>query len=340
MHEIFTQSATEKKLARSFHSYSDIEKAAADLLTFGYESILINTENLPSVIFDQDYWTNGKESFWLSSHQSTQKNPAIFRGALANCLTQGYEIKDAIVIAKMYVNQGTLEHWPESEIDLPYLTTHRMHELPTSFADCGITPLGIYPVVDSFHWLKILLPLGVTTLQLRIKDKQGLTLENEIQASIKLARDYQARLFINDYWQLAIKLGAYGVHLGQEDLNSADMTLIRNAGLRLGMSTHCYYEVARAHALNPSYMACGPIFPTTSKIMLFAPQGVAQLKRWQRTLQYPLVAIGGINHHNLSDIIAANVSGIAMISAITESADPIATTQNFLAATRQHVISR
>jgi hydroxymethylpyrimidine kinase / phosphomethylpyrimidine kinase / thiamine-phosphate diphosphorylase len=199
------------------------------------------------------------------------------------------------------------------------------------FKDCGNTPLGLYPIIDSLAWLEKLLPTGVTTFQLRIKNKNGIALENEIQKSINLARRYNARLFINDYWELAIFYGAYGVHLGQSDLDQADVGKICQAGLRLGLSSYCDEEIARADALKPSYLACGPVFPTTSKIVPFAPQGIEQLKRWQRTLDYPLVAIGGINSSNLADVIATKVNGIAMISAITQTEDPIATTQKFLA---------
>jgi len=198
------------------------------------------------------------------------------------------------------------------------------------FKDCGNTPLGLYPIVDSFTWLEKLLPTGVTTFQLRIKNKNDIGLENEIQKSIVLAKRYNARLFINDYWELAIFYGAYGVHLGQSDLDHADIGKICHAGLRLGLSSYCDEEVARAHALKPSYLACGPVFPTTSKIIPFAPQGIEQLKRWQRTLDYPLVAIGGINSNNLADVIATKVNGIAIISAITQAEDPIATTLKFL----------
>jgi rhodanese-related sulfurtransferase len=117
-------------------------------------------------------------------------------------------------------------------------------------------------------------------------------------------------------------LGAYGVHLGQEDLNDADVHKIHAAGLRLGISTHCYYEVARAHAYHPSYIAIGPVFKTDSKIMSFPPQGLDRLHYWRRLLpNYPLVAIGGINEMNMQDVLATGVDGVAMISAITKAKD-------------------
>ncbi len=195
------------------------------------------------------------------------------------------------------------------------------------FKQCEI---GLYPVVNSSRWLEMLLPVGVKCIQLRIKNKPRAELEAEISASVFLAKKYGATLFINDYWALAIQLGADGVHLGQEDLDTADIGKIHRAGLYLGVSTHCEDEVATAQALQPSYLACGPIFPTTSKIMKFAPQGIEQLQHWQRMLDYPLVAIGGITLEKLPEVLKTGVEGIALISGITQSPDPIHTTHQFL----------
>ena len=136
-------------------------------------------------------------------------------------------------------------------------------------------------------------------------------------------------MFINDYWSLAIEYGAYGVHLGQDDLITADLYGIQNAGLRLGVSTHCYWEVCRAAALNPSYLAIGPIFKTTTKTMTFSPQGVESLLLWQKLLPFPLVAIGGIFLKNAAPIIQTGVSGIAVVREITESTNVSTTVQNW-----------
>lgn len=347
-------SEAEKILCRNIESHHDIEKSALEILSLGAKSVLIKGGHFRQENFSQDYWTNGLESFWISNQRYPHKN---YRGtgctlssAITACLALGYSIKDTIVLAKMYVSRGIrlseamhhhstlLAHsgWPQDEIDLPHITHQPMHQLPEKFLDCGLEQLGLYPVVNSAAWIKKLLPLGVKTIQLRIKNKYGIELENEIKESINLATKYQAKLFINDYWELALSQGAYGVHLGQDDLNTADIEGIRKAGLRLGISTHCYYEVARAHSLNPSYLACGPIFPTTSKMMSFAPLGILQLKRWRQTLKYPLVAIGGINIKNITDVLQTNVEGIAMISAITEAQDPITITEELLKKVRNY----
>ena len=184
-------------------------------------------------------------------------------------------------------------------------------------------------MVDSADWVETLVQLGVKTLQLRIKERTK-TLEEEMQRSIVLAKKYQATLFINDHWDLALKLGAKAVHLGQADLDTADLEAIQGQGLLLGVSTHCYYEVARAHAIAPSYVAIGPIYPTTSKEMDFAAQGIERLQRWMRTLNYPLVAIGGINLEHMPDVVATGVSGVALISAITCAEDPRIATKQLL----------
>lgn len=305
-------------------SYADIEKSAQKILSSGTKNIVVTLPSLKSSHFSQTYYTNGMTSFWLSSQNSqthADNIKSIFSSAMTNCLEAGYDTKDAVVIAQMYLNKG--EKSLEEQIDLPFLVDHPIDTQPAAFNDFGSEKIGLYPIIDSVEWLKKLLPLDIHTFQLRIKNKQGEALENEIQQGIEIAKKYGKKLFINDYWQLAIRYGAYGVHLGQEDLNTADIAKIYQAGLRLGISTHCYYEVARAHAFRPSYIACGPIFSTTSKVMSFAPQGIAQLKRWRRILNYPLVAIGGIYLEQLPEILATNVDGVAMISAITQADDPI-----------------
>ncbi|QIG04540.1 thiamine phosphate synthase [Proteus sp. ZN5] len=191
----------------------------------------------------------------------------------------------------------------------------------TSFASTE-KKLGLYPVVDSVEWIERLLKTGVTTLQLRIKDKQPDDVEQEIIEAIKLGKQYHARLFINDYWQLAIKHHAYGIHLGQEDLDIADLDAIKKSGLRLGISTHDETELQRAKALRPSYIALGHIFPTTTKDMPSNPQGLEALKHQvEQTPDFPTVAIGGISLERVPDVVATGVGSVALVSAITKTPD-------------------
>lgn len=191
--------------------------------------------------------------------------------------------------------------------------------------------LGLYPVVDSVVWIERLLSARVRTLQLRIKDKRDDEVEADVIAAIDLGRRYQARLFINDYWRLAIKHDAYGVHLGQEDLQGTDLQAIRAAGLRLGVSTHDDMEIDVALAAKPSYIALGHVFPTQTKQMPSAPQGLAQLARHiARLADYPTVAIGGISLERAPDVLATGVGSIAVVSAITAADDWQAATRQLL----------
>ncbi|ELY4512704.1 thiamine phosphate synthase [Cronobacter dublinensis] len=191
--------------------------------------------------------------------------------------------------------------------------------------------LGLYPVVDSVEWIARLLEAGVRTLQLRIKDKTDADVEADVRAAIDLGKRYHARLFINDYWRLAIKHQAYGVHLGQEDLQTADLNAIRAAGLRLGVSTHDDMEIDVALAVRPSYIALGHVFPTQTKQMPSAPQGLAQLAAHvQRLGDYPTVAIGGISLARAPAVLETGVGSIAVVSAITQTADWRAATQQLL----------
>jgi thiamine-phosphate pyrophosphorylase len=191
--------------------------------------------------------------------------------------------------------------------------------------------LGLYPVVDSVEWIERLLKAGVKTLQLRIKDKRDEEVESDVIAAIELGRRFDARLFINDYWQLAIKHQAYGVHLGQEDLETTDLSAIREAGLRLGVSTHDNMEIDVALAARPSYIALGHVFPTQTKQMPSAPQGLAQLARHITRLDdYPTVAIGGISLARAPAVLETGVGSIAVVSAITQAADWRAATEQLL----------
>jgi len=187
------------------------------------------------------------------------------------------------------------------------------------FKTCNNTPLGLYAIVDRASKLETLYSLGVTTAQLRVKDLKDEALEQEIVEAVEISNRYDARLFINDYWELAIKHSAYGIHLGQEDLEEADLKAIHNAEIRLGVSTHTTKEIEMALDIQPSYLAIGPIFETTSKKVAYDTVGVEELKKWAVNLPYPVVAIGGINLKNIHDIISiSNVSGVAMISELLE----------------------
>ena len=139
---------------------------------------------------------------------------------------------------------------------------------------------------------------GVKTVQLRRKSAEPADeLKREIARCVAAGRAHDAQVFINDHWQAALEAGAYGVHLGQEDVHTADLSALATAGIRLGLSTHGFYEILKALHFRPSYIALGAVFPTTTKVMPTAPQGLKRLARYVRLLDgvVPLVAIGGID---------------------------------------------
>ena len=196
-------------------------------------------------------------------------------------------------------------------------------------------PIGFYPVVPTAAWVEQLLMWGVRTIQLRIKaaDHTPDDIKAQVLAAIAAGKAVPgAQVFINDHWQLALAAGAYGVHLGQEDLDTADIEALRQAGVRLGLSTHTPAELARAKAVQPSYLAIGPIYPTTLKVMPYEAVGLERLAEWaKQALPYPVVAIGGISLERMPGVLACGVDGVAVVSAVTLAADPQQAAQHGLA---------
>jgi len=184
-------------------------------------------------------------------------------------------------------------------------------------------PDRFYPVVDSVAWVARLALLGVGTIQLRAKNLNEADALQTIKDALEVIRGTAARLVVNDYWRAAIEAGAKHLHLGQEDLADADVAAIRAAGLTLGISTHDDTELDTALRAKPDYVALGPIFPTTLKSMRFAPQGIPKIAEWKKRVgEIPLVAIGGIKLERASEIFAAGADSIAVVSDITQNADP------------------
>nr|WP_315184771.1 thiamine phosphate synthase [uncultured Albidiferax sp.] len=260
---------------------------------------------------------------------------------LSACLQLGFIPADAACIAQAWQAQiertGNATDWPDSPIDFGLRPWPR----PDAFPPCP-QQLGLYAVLPDAAWVRRMARAGVPTVQLRFKSDDAQAIQREIQAAVAAVQGTPALLFINDHWQAAIQAGAYGVHLGQEDLDllqPVDLDAIRTAGLHLGVSTHGYAEMLRADRVSPSYIALGAVFPTTLKRMATAPQGTARLAAYARLLRdYPLVAIGGIDIERLPEVLASGVGSIGVVRALTAAADPEqaaaelgATIQKFLA---------
>ena len=180
-----------------------------------------------------------------------------------------------------------------------------------------------YPIFDSSDWIERVLPLGVKLVQLRIKERSKSQIRDEVRRSRAMCDRYDATLVVNDYWSIAIDEGCSWIHLGQEDLDGADMAAIRAAKLKLGISTHDHAELARALRLSPDYVALGPIWPTVLKVMKWQQQGVAKLTEWKSIIgDTPLVAIGGLTKNRAASAFDAGADVVSVVTDITLNDDP------------------
>ena len=199
------------------------------------------------------------------------------------------------------------------------------------YPDRHAHPDRFYPVVDSVAWVARLALLGVGTVQLRAKNLEHAEALEIVRDALAVTKGTPTNVVVNDYWRAAIEAGAKHLHLGQEDLADADLQAIRDAGLTLGLSTHDDEELATALRAKPDYVALGPIFPTTLKSMRFAPQGIAKITEWKKRVgNIPLVAIGGIKFEQAAEIFAAGADSIAVVSDVTQNADPDARVRAWL----------
>ena len=193
-------------------------------------------------------------------------------------------------------------------------------------------PDPFYPVVDTVAWVERLARLGVGMVQIRAKELDDAAALALVRDALAAVAGTSTRLVVNDYWRAAIEAGAEHLHLGQEDLAEADLAAIRKAGLTLGISTHDEAELETALAANPTYIALGPIYPTTLKAMRFGPQGLARIGDWKAKLGHiPLVAIGGITLERAPGVFAAGADTIAVVSDVTQNADPDGRVRDWLA---------
>lgn len=262
--------------------------------------------------------------------------------AFAAARRLGFIPADAECIARAWQRQAErtacfdTAAWPctASDFGLP-----PMAQRPHAFAPCPHA-LGLYAVLPSADWVARMAQAGVPTLQLRFKSGDAAAIQHEIRAAVAAVQGTPSLLFINDHWREALDAGAYGVHLGQEDLDTLstnELDTMRQAGVRLGLSTHGYAEMLRADAVGPSYLALGAVFPTTLKAMQTPPQGLGRLHAYARLLRdRPLVAIGGIALEHLPQVAASGAGSFAVVRAITAAPDPEATARELQAAWQQH----
>ena len=242
-------------------------------------------------------------------------------------VAMGFIENDARVLGKAWsrmVNQdgGFNPHnWPSRPEHFDLLPwTRNMN--PGAFAECP-KRLGLYAVMPDADWVKRMVEAEVPTVQLRLKSEDKKFIRQQIKESVQAVKESKTLLFINDYWQESIEAGAYGVHLGQEDMETADLDTIRSEGLRLGLSTHGYAEMVYADRFCPSYIAMGAVFPTNLKKMPTAPQGLGRLYQYAKLMNhYSLVAIGGIDESSIHAVAQSGVGSVAVVRALNGASDP------------------
>lgn len=255
-------------------------------------------------------------------------------GAVAHAAARrlGFVPDDAAVLASAWERRAARwgfdpRDWPDDTQDFG-LAPH-----PAPFPPCP-HELGLYAVLPDAAWVARMAAAGVPTLQLRFKHDDPTRIAAEVEAAVRAVQGTSARLFINDHWRAALQAGAYGVHLGQEDLQALspdDIAALRASGLRLGISTHGYAEMVRAWRLGPSYLALGAIYPTTLKAMPTAPQGPGRLRAYARLARaVPTVAIGGIGLEQLPEVAASGVGAFAVVRALVQAADPEAAARELM----------
>jgi thiamine-phosphate pyrophosphorylase len=263
-------------------------------------------------------------------------HPPAFVAVLLAALALHFPAHDALCIARAW--QPGRQDWPTDFARFPRVR-HAALASPDASPDASPKPfapcppdLGLYAVVPSAEWIERLVPLAVPTVQLRFKSDDAAAVKAEVARAAKAAKGQASRLFINDHWRVALDhhaamggdSGIYGIHLGQEDLDEADLEAIRASGLRLGVSTHGYAEMLRVAAIGPSYLALGAIFPTTTKVMPTAPQGMGRFRAYVALMQPvvpALVGIGGVNGSNLREVLDVGVGSAAVVRAVTEASD-------------------
>lgn len=264
----------------------------------------------------------------------------VYRGAKQACSALGFIEIDAECLAHAWraqtlrLSNFDAALWPDSPADFG------MRPFPPTARDDAFPPcperLGLYAVLPDAQWVGRMARAGVPTVQLRFKSEDAAAIEREVQAAVEAVRGTDALLFINDHWQVAIAAGAYGIHLGQEDLDALSpdqLAQLRASGARLGVSTHGYAEMVRADKVSPSYIAMGAVYPTTLKKMATAPQGVARLGAYARLLRgYPQVGIGGIDAVRLPEVLATGVGSVAVVRALVAAEDPEATAEQWMTA--------
>ncbi|ROQ93570.1 thiamine phosphate synthase [Desulfosoma caldarium] len=163
---------------------------------------------------------------------------------------------------------------------------------------------------------------GATVLQYREKKKSTRAMVDEAMALAALCRTYHVPLLINDRIDVALAVDADGVHLGQDDMPLRLARRLLGPHRLIGLTVHHREEIEKAQQDGADYISLAPVFATPTKPDHQTPMGVDGLRRLMTWVRCPAVAIGGINAHNIRDVLQTGVNGVCVVSAILGQDDP------------------
>lgn len=349
---------------------SDIPAQAQALRAMGCEAVVITGGDAAAISrhtsLSLDWLDAPHAQGWLSLPREdiphNHGTGCTFASALAAALALGWVAADAAVLAKMAATFA-LRHaravgrgvgpvvaragFARQPSLLPLLSIGSEPPSHSAPRPRGRAP-GVYAIVESAERAEAVLRARptVNTLQLRMKRPDGMAdsawaahLTSEVQRSLRATDEAGVTLVVNDHWQLALAAGARALHLGQQDLldlspaDRAHLQAARRGGVQLGLSSHSLWELCRASALQPDLIACGPVWPTTTKDMPWLPQGLDNLAWWVQMAPAPVVGIGGIiTPDQLRAVAATGAAGGCVVRGLGN--DPAAHLARWLEAWR------
>ncbi|MDR0274553.1 MAG: bifunctional hydroxymethylpyrimidine kinase/phosphomethylpyrimidine kinase [Burkholderiaceae bacterium] len=356
-----------RALAGEAAAPDDVPALARQLKASGAQSVAVTGGDEPLAPgWSLDWITTPHASGWLAlprvATPHTHGTGCTFATSAAAALALGYPPADVLALAKMATThalhggyaagQGAgpvaaqagfaarpdllpFMSWDENFNSDSCLSRKNMGKRPISSSE-----IGLYAIVDSAERVRQAVAAGARTVQLRIKTPAApdaawpALLRQSIAQALAACNAAGAALIVNDHWRLALEAGASTVHLGQEDLlalGQAGRAELAASGLRLGISSHSLWELCRARALRPWYVACGPVWPTLTKDMPWLPQGLDNLAWWARMAGVPVAAIGGIlEPDQLTQAARTGASGVCVVRGL--GADPAQTLPRWQAA--------
>ena len=328
--DLLTPNLAEARLLAGLPESADAARIASALLESGFRRLLITDSHPDDAASATDAFFSCQDGEGFTATAARSGSPGGMRGSgcrLAAAIAAsvgahpgaaGIAFAEEIITGKMLVSARCRGQSRPAAGLLAQVQTG-IRPPPAGFPPLE-RPLDVCPITDDPARIGLYASQGFSSAQLRIKDRS----EEQVAAAAAAAAAAaggRLRLFINDHWRQAAAIeGVHGVHLGQQDLDAADLDLIAAAGLRLGVSAHGFFELARARSLRPSYVSLGPVLSPNGKNL--PALGMTRLSQLLAVPEIPpTVAIGGIGPDHLAGLRRAGIDAVACMQATSESSD-------------------